>query len=161
MLILAPVLMVFPENGYDIIITIIAAILFVRGFERIIYYFTMARFMVGGRTVLYTGIVLLDFGVISASLTYVPHYYILLYLIGVYAFTGAVEVLRAFEARSFGGSWKLKIGHGLVNIALAALCVIFMKRMSIAVVVYSLGLIYSGVLRIITACRRSKLIFIQ
>ena len=134
----------------------------VKGIRAIVYYVTMARFMVGGRTSLYNGIIFLDLGILTFTLTEVPHYYVLIYLIAIHAFSGVVEVLRAFEAKRFGaGSWRLKIGHGAVNIIMALLCVIFITHINIAVIVYGIGLIYSSLLRIISACRRTKLIYIQ
>ena len=161
MIFLAYVMICFPKEGYEFIIFIFAVYFTAAGIRTIIYYVTMARYMVGGRSSLYNGVILLDLGLLTLELTNVPHYYVLVYLIAIHAFSGAVEVLRALEAKRFGGSWKLKIGHGVVNIILALICVVFIKYTDLAVVIYCIGLIYSSLLRIISACRRTKFVYIQ
>ena len=161
MIFLAYVMIRFPKEGYEFIIFIFAVYFTAAGIRTIIYYVTMARYMVGGRSSLYNGVILLDLGLLTLELTDVPHYYVLIYLIAIHAFSGAVEVLRALEAKRFGGSWKLKIGHGVVNIILALICVVFIKYTDLAVIIYCIGLIYSSLLRIISACRRTKFVHIQ
>ena len=150
-----------PGEGYRIIIGIIGLYFTVLGIIRLYYYFTMARFMVGGRRSLYTGIIMFDFGLLAGTLTNVPHYYILLYLIGLHAFGGAVDILRSIESYRYKASWKLKMTHGLIDIMVAIVCVIFLKNINVAVFVYAMGLLYSAVLRIIGACRKTKFIYIQ
>lgn len=161
-LLLAVIIMSSPTKGYSIVIYLLAALFFGRGITNIAYYFTMARFMVGGRTSLYIGIIMLDLGILTGTLTDVPHFYILAYLIAIHAFSGAVEVLRANETRRVGaGSWKLKMSHGMIDIIIAIVCIIFIKQLNVAVIIYCFGLVYSAVLRIISACRKTTLVYIQ
>ena len=61
MLITGAILFWFPEEGTYIVAIILAAALFLMGAQLLIYYFTMARRMVGGKSVLLLGIFLLDF----------------------------------------------------------------------------------------------------
>ena len=61
MLITGAILFWFPEKGTYIVAFILAAALFLMGAQLLIYYFTMARRMVGGKSVLLLGIFLLDF----------------------------------------------------------------------------------------------------
>ncbi|MCR5338272.1 MAG: hypothetical protein K6E75_06915 [Lachnospiraceae bacterium] len=162
MILAALIMLIVPKEGYDFVIAILSLVYTVKGINTIIYYFTMARFMVGGKNSLYMGIILLDFGILTGTLTDVPHYYVLLYLITLHAFSGVVEILRSLEAKRYGArSWKLKMGHGMLNFAMSAVCIIFMKQMPVAVIVYATALLYSAVLRIISACRRTKLVYIQ
>ena len=150
------------ENIYQVLIAILAFGLAIDGIKNIIFYFTMARHMVGGKIILFQGVVVLDFALFSVSLTSVPKIYIMLYLIGAHAFSGIVETLRAMEARrTVDGPWRMKLGHGLVNFALALICLIFIMNMEVAVLIYSLGLIYSGIIRIISGFRRTSFIVIQ
>ena len=162
MIFAAVVMMLAPSEGYAVIILIIGVVYTLRGLSTVIYYFMMARFMVGGRSSLYAGIIMLDFGILTCSLTDVPHYYIFVYLIAIHGFSGIVEVLRSLEARRAGaGSWRLKMGHGLLNIAITVVCFVYIRQTNVAVFVYSLGLIYSGVLRIISSMRKTKMVYIQ
>ena len=162
MLLGAAVIMTDPEMGYIIIILVLSLFLIVMGIKRLFYYFTMARFMVDGKESLYTGVLLLDFGAITGSLSDVPKFYILLYLVAVHAFSGLVEILRAREARGQGsGFWKLKMVHGIIDMIMAVICIIFINEGSIAVLIYGIGLIYSALTRMVLAFRKTKLVYIQ
>lgn len=159
---MALIIMAAPTEGYDTVIFILACVFILRGITNVAYYFSMSRFMVGGRTSLYIGVILLNLGILTTTLSDVPHYIILAYLIAIHAFSGAVEVLRAFEARRLNaGSWKLKMGHGLFDMLLAGVCIIFLKRMNVAVEIYAFGILYSSVVKIITSFRKTKFVYIQ
>ena len=116
----ALIMMFFPKESYVLIVMILALWFAFRGLGSIWYYITMARYMVGGRESLFMGVIWFDFGVITGSLTGVPHYYVLLYLIAIHGFSGVVRILRTLEARRNGSSnWKLKLAHGIIDIAMA------------------------------------------
>ena len=86
----------------------------------------------------------------------------MIYLIAIHAFSGAVEVLRAMEAkRTVEGPWKVKLSHGIVNIALALFCMVFIMDAATAVMIYSVGLLYSAFIRIISAFRRTSFLLIR
>ncbi len=163
MLLAAIAFLVLPEDGtYSIIIALLALGLAIRGIKDIAFYFTMARHMVGGKMILFQGVVVLDFALFTGSLHDVPKIYILLYLVGIHAFSGAIEILRALEAkRTVGGPWKMKMGHGLINLGLALTCLIFLHSTSTAVIIYSIGLLYSAIVRIISGFRRTAFVVIE
>ncbi len=163
MIIVAVFLILFPsKETYMLIIGILAIGLAIAGIKDIIFYFVMARHMVGGKMILIQGVIILDFAMLTGSLAEEPRIYILLYLIGIHAFSGVVEVLRALEAkRTVEGPWKLKITHGMINLALALACLIFIRQSNTALLIYSLGLIYSAVVRIFSAFRRTSFILIE
>ena len=150
------------DDKYMIIIGILAVGLAFKALNDIIFYFVMARHMVGGKMILFQGVVVLDFAILTASMSHVPKIYILLYLAGIHAFSGVVETLRAMEARrTVEGPWRMKLGHGIVNFLLALACIIFIRQINTAVLIYSLGLIYSAVIRMIGAFRRTTFIVIE
>ena len=62
MLISAAILILLPEGGCLYIMLFLAASLILRGISELIYYFTMARYMVGGKLILFIGAVFFDFG---------------------------------------------------------------------------------------------------
>ncbi len=163
MITVAIVLIVNPsELAYAIILLILAIGMAISGIKDIIFYFTMARHMVGGKMILVQGVIILDFAILTSSLSDVPTIYILLYLIGIHAFSGVVEVLRAMESKkSVEGPWKLKLSHGLVNFALAVACLVFIRHSETALIIYSLGLIYSAIVHILTAFRKTTFILIE
>lgn len=151
-----------PQAGFTAVAAILSFSLSIYGIRYVIYYFTMARHMVGGKLILYVSIIALDFGVFTASLLDTPNFYIILYLIGVHAFSGLIDILRGLEARSYGGaSWKLSIAHGAVSILIAVACVVFLRSVNVLVYIYAAGLIYSALMRIAAAFRRTAIIYIQ
>ena len=151
-----------PEYSLVIIVAILSLGFAAKSIMDIIFYFRMARHMVGGKLILFKGVLMLDLALLSLSLYNIPTIFILLYLIGIYAFSGVIDILRALESRkAVEGPWKLKFSHGLVNIALAVVCLIFINSMLFAVLIYSAGLIYSAVMRIISAFRKTAFVVIQ
>jgi uncharacterized membrane protein HdeD (DUF308 family) len=163
MLLIAVVFILFPsDEAYMLVIWVLAAGLAIRGIKDIVFYFVMARHMVGGKMILFQGVVVLDFAILTGSLSDVPKIYILLYLIGVHAFSGAIETLRAMEARKkVAGPWKLKLGHGIINFLLALSCLIFIRQTHTALIIYSIGLIYSAAIRILSAFQRTSFAVIK
>ena len=90
--------------------------------------------------------------------------YVILYLLAIHAFAGVVDVMRAMEARRFDGPWRMDMATGVVNVAIAILAVIcgfFLNNMQDIVYIYASGLIYSAVLKIVNALRKTSIIYIQ
>ena len=151
-----------PPDALTIILIFLAFGLAIKAIREIIYYFSMARHMVGGKMILFQGVVVLDFALFTASLANIPKAYGLLYLVGIHAFSGVVEILRAMEARrTVEGPWKLKFVHGVIDFLLAALCLIFIRDIGVAVAVYCVGLVYSAIVRIIIALRKTAFVLIE
>lgn len=156
------ILLFMPEDAFVLLLLLLSMTLLISGLNTLVYYFTMARFMVDGKMLLYKGIIVFDFGVLTASLVDVPRQFVLVYLIGVHAFSGLVELLRAMEARRYGGkNWRLKMGHGFVNVITCIICIIFLNNTNTVVIVYALGILYSGVLTLVSAFRRTAFVYIQ
>ncbi len=146
---------------YLIILLILSVVLLFSGIRMILFYFTMARHMNGGRSILYQGILFFDLGVLSMSLRAVPPTYIMAYLIGLLGFSGAVDVYRAWDARQIGGHWKLKLLRGTVTIAFAIYAFINLRTPTYCVYIFSATLFYNALMRIISVFRRSEIITIQ
>ena len=150
------------DTAYQIVVAILSLGLTVAGIKDIIFYFTMAKHMVGGKMILIQGVIIFDFAMITGSLADVPKIYILLYLIGIHAFSGVVEILRAMEARrTVDGPWKIKFSHGIVNFILAIACLIFIRHSNTALIIYSLGLMYSAVVRLFDAFGKKAFVVIE
>ena len=157
----AVIMIAFPEEGLIITAAILSISLFIYGIKTLIYYFTMSRHMVGGRIMLYLGVVVLDLGMLTMMMTNIPRIYIVLYLLAVYAFAGVIDILRALEAKSYQApSWRFSLISGIVNVVIAILCVAFISSASMIVNIYCAGLIYSAIVRIITAFRKTEIVYI-
>lgn len=157
------ILLSTPTNSaYMWVIVILSIGLAISGIKDIIYFFTMARHMVGGKIILVQGVIILDFAIITGSIADVPKIYILLYLIAIHGFSGVVDVLRALEAKNtVEGHWKLKFAHGLVNFALAIACLVFIRHSNTALIIYSIGLMYSAVMNLFSAFRKYSFAIIE
>ena len=55
MIAFALLLLSSPEEGYEAVVYVLAAAFIVTAVSMLLYYFTMARFMVGGRVILFRG----------------------------------------------------------------------------------------------------------
>ena len=102
----AVAMLLFPDNGFGFIALILSVSLTLYGMRTLVYYFSMARHMVGGKLQLYKGIILLDIGMFFMSLDNVPIFYLMLYLLVANLISGVIEILGAREARQMeAGSW--------------------------------------------------------
>ncbi len=152
----------FPNEAYVYLVLLLGVGLLVYGISTLIYYFTMAMFMVEGKTMLYKGVIVTDFAILTLSLADVPRGYVMFYLVVLHAFSGLVEILRAFEAKRYGGrSWRIKLGHGLVNVGICVFCLMNLKNPNTVVIIYSLGLVYSGIMQFISAIRSNTFVFVR
>lgn len=136
----------------------------VRGFRALYYYLTMARYMVGGKSVLYRSFILLDLGTLAGVLIGHHIIYGVVYLALLHTFSGVVAIFRANESRSYGAHWKLKMAYGVMNVLLAAAVIVgsaVFREPRIVIYIYGVGLMYSAVLRIATAFKRTRIVYIQ
>ena len=153
------------ENGFLLASVLLNASLILFGLRNILYYFRMARHTVDGRTILYIGVIALNLGVLTISVTEHQGAYVVAYLLGAYAFSGVLDILRAREARSFESpAWKWNLAEGIANIAFASVAVVFgffLGNMWGLTVIYSIGLFYSAFLKLISSFRNTAIIYIQ
>lgn len=164
-LLLALVLFIFPEKGIYIVAAILTLMLFVYGFRQMVFYFSMARHMVGGKSTLYRGIIALDIALFLSSSVAFSDYIVMFYLIFFYGFSGFIDVLRAFEAKNNGASLlSSKLITGVLSVLFAiALFVtgIIIGDKEVVVFGYCLMLVYSAVVRIVTTFRKTAIVYIQ
>lgn len=136
----------------------------VRGLSALYYYLSMARYMVGGKTVLFRSLAFLDLGVLAGSLIGHSMIFAAVYLASVHAFDGVVSIFRANESRVNGAQWKLKMTYGVTDILIAVAVILgnaVFKEPVITTYIYGAGLMYAAVLRIVSAFRRTKIVYIQ
>lgn len=166
LLVIAGILFILlPEINYLLLIAGLVVYLLIYGIRMMIYYFTMARLMVGGKSILYKSVILLDLAMFTATLTTLGPVYLIIYLVGAYAAAGAVDILRSFEAKKLDApEWKIKFATGLFNVIIAiaaAVSGILMQSTEIPAYIYGGGLIWSGITGIASAFRNTRTIYIQ
>ena len=151
-----------PASGILLMILIIIVTTILKGLGSLTYYITMARHMVGGKLQLYKGIILLDIGMFFMTLDDVPIIYLMLYLLVANLISGVIEILGAREARQMeAGSWKMKTAIGAADVLFGLASIFCLGRPNLLVYIYATGLAYSAVLRIVSAIRRSAIVYIQ
>ena len=152
------------EQGFVLIALFLSVSLVFSGLRTLIFYFTMARHMVDGRSSLYKGLILLDLGIFTLSVMNDPHVFIILYVLGVNAFTGVIDILRALEARKLQSpSWRLNLASGIISILFALAAAVFgfiLKDMKVLTVLYVVGLLWSAVTKLISAFRKTAIVYI-
>lgn len=158
-------ILVIPNLGYGIVALILSVAMLLYGIRTLVYYFTMARNMVGGRGILYIGVIVLDLGIFTLTIADNGTVFIIIYLLTIHLFSGLVDILRALEAkRILAPFWKHKLSYGIVNIVIAVAAFIsgvILRSTDMLVYIYSAGLIYSAISRIITAFRKTAIVYIQ
>jgi uncharacterized membrane protein HdeD (DUF308 family) len=120
--------------------------------------------MVGGKMILFIGIVYLDFGMFTITLKDEPLVFVVLYLLGFYAFSGLVDILRAVESYRIHGHWKYTMSMGIAHVVIAGMalfCGIVLKSPLMLVRLYCLGLLYSGISRMIQSLHATTIAYIQ
>lgn len=149
-------------DAYAFIIRVLGIVLAIDGIRRLVFFAKMARHMVGGRSILYRGVIMLDIGIFTVSLSHVPTIILVMYLAGIHGFAGIIDILRSAESRRLQAPrWKLEMGTGIGNVIIALLCLVFLKEIEVAILIYGAGLIYTGVIRMIQSFRRTAIIYIQ
>lgn len=152
------------EGGVIVMLVLLQLGMTIRGFRTLHYYLTMARYMVGGKNVLYRSFILLDLGTLAGALIGHRMIYAVIYLAVLHTFTGVISVFRANEARSYGAHWRFKMAYGVTNVLLAAAVIIgtvVFRQPRVTIYIYGAGLMYSAVLRIISAFKPTKIVYIQ
>ena len=150
-----------PWGGFTVVFRLLMLTLIIAGLRNIIYYISMARHAVGGIAILYKGILLFDAGLFAYSLADIPPVYTMIYLIICMMVSGGIDMLRANEARTMqSGSWKLQFFYGAGNMALAIIAIFFLNSGLLVSVIYGISLIHSAVCRLITAFRRTAIVYI-
>lgn len=152
-----------PEEGYYVIAIILSLSLLIYGIRSLIYYFTMARNMVGGKSIFYRALILMDLGIFTMTVITIPKIYLVCHLLISHGFSGIVDMLKAYEDKKLeASSWRMSFVYGFGNlvISIAALGCAFAGLNWLVVDIYSAGLAYSGIMQMVSAFRRTAVIYI-
>ena len=161
-ILLAIFMICVPAAGAPLISLILGITFGGQGITTLLYYFSMAIYMVDGKQILYKGLMLFSMGIFMLVLTQVPTFYIMIYLIICHAFTGLVDLLNALESRKMKvASWPYGFIRGLFGILFSLVCLLFIDSTNIMVYLYSATLILRSLSSMITATRRTAMVYIQ
>lgn len=161
LILLAAILALVPEEGCLLVLGFVGVGWLLRAISLLVYYFTMARFMVGGKRVLLKGVIFLDLAMVVVSLDDIPRMIIMIYLVIGMIFVNVVEIIRAFDAKKCKAHWKFKMIAGLAGIILAIICLVNYKSVTLASYIYAVELVHSALVRITNSFKRTKIVYIQ
>ena len=164
MVLCAVIVLVAGEDGLLLITLFLCISMILYGLRSLIFYFTMARYMVDGRSSLYKGLIVMDLGIFTITVLNDPHVFIILYLLAVNAFTGTIDILRALEARKLQSpSWRLNLAAGVVSIFFAlaaAVCGLILKNTQILLDIYVIGVLWAAAVKLVSAFRKTAIVYI-
>lgn len=150
------------EDGYQDVLLILEVMLLLHGIRKLVFYFTMARHMVGGINIFYQGILTFDAGLFALNLHDVPRIYAMLYLIAYMLVTGVIDAVRTNEIRKQGSrQWKYQMLTGMIKILISIICIFHLNSAEIIAIIYGVGLFSSAISHIVTAFRRTAIVYVQ
>ena len=158
----AVVLMFVPDIAFSLIAAFVGLALTFRGLKFLIYYLTHARLMVGGKRLLLVGLILFDMGVFASLIYDQTQFLTIIYVIAIHAVWVVLRFARAVSNKGDGNpGWKLDFAQGIGNLIQVILCLVFINSIEIPVFIYCIGVIYESVLKIVAACRKTGIVYVQ
>lgn len=158
----ALLLMLIPQIAFRLIAAGVGIWLTCKGGGYIIYYLTHANHMVGGKWILLTGLILFDCGTFSTTLYDQAQAILIIYVVGCHVIGAGLRFVRAFGNKKDGNpGWKIDLAQGIGNVALVALCLVFIRYVEMPVYIYCAGAIYTSILSIISSCKRTAIVYVQ
>lgn len=163
MLLGSVILVVEPEDGYYVVAVLLSISMLLSGIRLLVYYFTMARYMVGGKSILYRALVLTDLGAFTLTAITIPKIYLICHLLISHGFSGIVDMLKAAEDKKLqAGSWRMSFATGLGNLVIAVIAFTCMVSHSTGLMmdIYCAGLAYSGLMKMADSFRKTAIVYI-
>lgn len=160
------IMLIEAEVGFMLISFILGAGFVLSGLRSLVFYFSMAKHMVGGQTFIIRGVIAIDIGITFLTVSMDGTLLLVIaYVMVCHAIAGVIDILRALESKRMGAAaWKMNCSYGVVNLIMALMAIIcgfFLQSVEIVVWLYSCQLLYSSVVRIGSAFRKTAIVFIQ
>ena len=93
----------------------------------------------------------------------IPKIYLICHLLITHAFAGMVDMLKAFEDKKLqASSWRMSFIYGLGNLltAVAAFTCLLNHSTALVVDIYCIGLAYSAIMQMVSAFRKTAIIYV-
>lgn len=149
------------EKTIYLVALFLCMVLICTGIRYVAFYFQMSRHMIGGLNQLVTGLVLIDAALVLLSLDGRPNIFIALYLVGLNTVSGGLTAYRALEQKNMGEQhWRLRFFRGALNVVLGIGCLFFMNSANYLMSIYGIGLMASGIIRIVEGFRQTDVVYI-
>ena len=156
------IILFVPEIGIDMVILMLGVVLLLYGLRKVFYFFSMGIHMIGGKIILYEGIIFVDIGLFTLTLNSLPKQMVMIYLLLYYVIEGAIETFRAVESRKVESKyWKGKLVNGILYFADAITCLVYINSFEMMSIILCVGIIYSAIAQVVLAFRRETFVYIQ
>ena len=150
-----------PVDGYRAVVFILDIALLVMGFSQLIYFFTMARHKVGGLTVLYKSIFLIDMGILIMSYKDSPKKIVMIYLIVLIGIQAAIDIMNAIKGIKIkSDAWKTKLLKGLLSVAVIITCICNINSTETAAIIFAIGLIIEAIAGIVQCFKNTQMLYV-
>ena len=155
-------LMIIPEIAFLLIAAFVGLWLTFYGLKYLIYYMTHAQHMVGGKWFLLLGLLMFDMGMFATLLIDQAQMIMIIYVVAAHFVAAVLNFARAYSNKGDGNpGWKIDLAQGIGNISQVVLCLVFINYVEVPVFIYCSGVIYSSILNIITACKKTAIVYVQ
>lgn len=158
----AVAMVLIPDMGFELIALGVSVLLTYHGARHLIYYLTHAQHMVGGKWFLLIGLILFDMGVFATALYDQVQIITVVYVIGVHLVSGVLSLIRVAGNKKDGNpGWKMDLAQGIGSIAQVILCVIFIRSTTMIVISYAIYTLYYSALMVISAFKKTAIVYVQ
>jgi len=157
MILVGLIMLLSPGEGYRYVFLVLTILLFAAGLGRMIFFFSMAHLMVGGKRLLYEGIICLDFGLFAFSQMDAKKAYVIIYLVLGILFWSGIGIIRALEQRKFkAAQWKRTLVFGVLGVIFTIACLFGAKQSAnLLALIYIFGIIANGIGKVSAAFRKT------
>lgn len=155
-------LMLIPYVAFQLIGMMFSIMLIFYGLKFILFYITHASHMVNGKWFLVLGLVLFDVGVFASLMQNQSKLLMIIYIAGAHLIGAILRLIRAVgNKKDNNPGWIIDCMQSIGNFIQVAVCIIFSQYVEVPVFIYCSGLIYSAILSIIQACKRTAIVYVQ
>ena len=118
--------------------------------------------MVGGKKILYRGILYLDIGVVLLSASMLPDIFLSFCLAAVLLYNGAMQIPSIIlQKTSQISTWKFNALYSGIMLLGAVLCTVFYHNQDVVVCSFAIAAIFGACYNIYDATKKTSVAFIQ
>ena len=150
-----------PNEGLVIVALGLALWLLASGVRKLVYFFTMARHMVGGLSMLFIAVIMIDISGFVFLFIGEPKLSIVVFLVGYNAYMALTGLVHVVESKLLESRWAASLFHSIVNLVLAVASIVFFNSDEVVIAIFCIWLFYAAGVRLVSAIRPTEIIYIQ
>ena len=151
-----------PDIAYQVLALGVGMTLVYYGIRYIIYYITNAQHMVGGKWFMLIGIIMFDMGTFVTAVFDRAQVFMLIYIIAAHLVATILGAIRTVGDRKDNNPrWKISMAQCIAGFIQVTLTLIFINHSIIPIYLYCIYAIYSAVLMIISAFKKTAIVYVQ